>query len=108
VAKRSSQGLTASQGGGYDWTKRGSLVDKGLEDALFSIPLNELSDFIETKQGVHIVRVLERMEDGKIPFLEAQAGIKETLIEENRNQAFEEHLIRLRKEIPHEIIWKSN
>ncbi len=107
VAKTSSHGLTSSKGGQYDWTKRGSLVDKKLEDTLFSIPLNELSEMIETNQGVHIVRVVERKQDGKVPFSEAQAKIKETIIEQNRNQAYETHINRLRKEIPYEVLWEK-
>ena len=38
-----------------------------------------MSDGIESEQGFHIVRVLERKEAGRTPFTEAQAKIRETL-----------------------------
>ncbi|MEZ6093331.1 MAG: peptidylprolyl isomerase [Pirellulaceae bacterium] len=106
VAKRASDGLTAMSGGQYEWTTRGSLVAKNLEDLLFELPLNELSDIIETQQGVHIVRVIERQNAGRVSFRDAQSKIKEKLVEENRAKAFEAHLAKLRDEIPFEIVWK--
>jgi parvulin-like peptidyl-prolyl isomerase len=106
VAERASHGFTSEKGGIHDWTTEGSLVDKKLEEALFTLPLNELSDLIETKIGAHIVRVIERQQEGVMSFGEAQAGIKEKLIQENRSKAFDARLNQLRREIPYEIVWK--
>jgi parvulin-like peptidyl-prolyl isomerase len=79
VARRQSQGPTAADGGVYDWTRRGSLVSTVLEDAVFSLPENQLSQILEDATGFHIVRVLERKQAGRVPFTEAQVDIKETL-----------------------------
>lgn len=103
VAKRSSQGFTASDGGTHDWTSLGSLVYKDVEKALFTIPVNQLSDVIESKDGLHIVRVIERTDDSYTPFLEAQVEIRQQLENEKRNQAFEDHLKQLRQRIPFEV-----
>ena len=103
VAKRSSQGFTAFEGGQHDWTSRGSLVYKDVENALFSIPVNELSDVIPSQDGLHIVRVIERTNESYTPFLEAQVDIKQQLEAKKREIAFMEHLKKLRERIPFEI-----
>jgi len=43
VAKAGSEGPTAASGGGYDWTTRGSLVSKAVDDAVFMLPVGQLS-----------------------------------------------------------------
>ena len=102
VAKARSEGPTASQGGGFDWTGEGSLASKKLDEAIFSLPVGELSAIIEDGEALHIVRVVEREAAGRIPFLEAQVGIRETLIEDRRRAASDEYLAKLRARTP---IW---
>lgn len=106
VAIRSSHGITASAGGQHDWTSPGSLVHSNIEDALFTIPINQLSELIETAIGVHIVRVLEREEARVIPFVEAQTSIKERLLDQKREELIEEHTTKLREKFPVEIIFQ--
>jgi hypothetical protein len=103
VARKSSQGFTASDGGKHDWTSKGALVYKDVEQALFSIPPNQLSDVIPSQHGLHIVRVLERSEETYTPFLEAQIEIKVKLENEKRSKAFEDHIAKLRSRIPFEV-----
>ncbi len=104
VAKRSSNGITAGEGGQHEWVTKGSIAFENLDQAIFSLPLNELSEMIETKLGVHIVRVLEREMEHNRPFTEVQSEIKETLVRENRSKAIEAHIAKLREEIPVEIL----
>lgn len=106
VAERSSQGFTAHKGGDYDWTVKGSLVNKTLEAKLFELPIGYLSDLIESDLGVHIVRVIERQEASHTPFRDAQVEIKEKLLNQKRDVLVAEHLSKLRQEIPVEILWK--
>ncbi len=108
VARRSSHGLTAASGGSHDWVTRGSLIHKNLDEAIFTLPLNELSEMIETKIGIHIIRVLEREVEHTRPFLDVQSEIKEEILRERRDAAIEKYLERLRREIPHEIVWEMN
>ncbi|MFM7846650.1 MAG: peptidylprolyl isomerase [Planctomycetota bacterium] len=97
VAKRSSHGPTAAQGGQYEWTDRGSLASKVIEDALFDLPLNQLSQIIRDERGLHIVRVLERTEATYVPFLEAQVEIKEKIRGEYRQTDVQNYLNKLKK-----------
>ncbi len=106
VAARSSQGITASAGGQHDWTTIGSLVHPAIEEALFTIPVAQLSDLIETKIGVHIVRVLEREDTRTTPFVEAQTSIKEKLLEMKREEEINRHTSKLRDLFPIEIIFR--
>lgn len=104
VAEKSSHGFTAHRGGEYDWTTKGSLVNKAIDAAIFELPLNELSDIIESDLGLHIVRVIEREEERYIPFVEVQSEIKEKLTNEKRESNFQEHVNKLRETIPVEYI----
>ncbi len=100
LAKSSSQGSTAYNGGAYDWTTKGSLACKALDEALFNLPPNTLSQIIESDRGFHIIRVVERKEAGRKSFEDAQADIKKQLKEENRKKQLEKYLAELHKKTP--------
>ena len=100
VACAGSEGPTASTGGLRDWTTRGSLVSRIVDEALFNLPVGELSQILEDERGLYIIRVLERTEAGQTSFEDAQAGIKEKIKEERRKQAETEYLAKLRKQVP--------
>jgi hypothetical protein len=100
VAKRHSAGTTAASGGYRDWTNRGSLVSKPLDEALFTLEVGKLSPIIEDEQGFHIIVVLERQDAGKVPFLEAQVGIKEKIKKERRQASMKDFLVELKESTP--------
>lgn len=100
VARTKSEGPTAAQGGAFDWTSKGSLAAKTLDEVVFSLPVGQLSAIIEDGEALHIVRVVERKEAGRVPFLDAQVGIKESLLEERRKAASDEYLAKLRQRTP--------
>ena len=63
VAKSASEGPTARQGGQRDWTHKGSLSSETLNQAIFSLPVGQLSPkILESQDGFHIIRVVERQE----------------------------------------------
>lgn len=92
VAKRESQGIRASKGGQYDWTSKGSLKNEAIDQAIFSLPVGELSPIIESEEGFHIVRVTEREEEGMVPFTKAQVEIKEQIKKERKQKAMEAYI----------------
>jgi len=98
VARKFSQGATATDGGWYDWTTQGSLVSEVLDHAIFTLPVNEMSLKLEDKTGFHIVRVRERQEARRIEFPEAQADIRATLQEEARKRQIREYVDKLRRD----------
>jgi parvulin-like peptidyl-prolyl isomerase len=79
VAKKHSESSSAADGGQYDWVTRGSLASKKLDDAVFTLPLAQLSPMLEDERGFHIVRVLDRQDASRVDFVTAQKDIKETL-----------------------------
>jgi parvulin-like peptidyl-prolyl isomerase len=102
VAKESSEGPTASQGGLYEWTTQGSLVSEVIDNAIFSLPVGELSAILDDHQALHIVRVLERSDAGRTPFVEAQVAIRMELRRQQQESTRKEYLDRLKNRTP---IW---
>jgi hypothetical protein len=100
VAMSRSEGPTAAQGGSFDWTNQRSLASKKLDEAIFSLPIGELSAIIEDGEALHIVRVVEREAAGRTPFLDAQVGIREQLVMDKRRQASDDYLAKLRARTP--------
>ena len=100
VAKKESHGFRAFEGGQHDWTGRDALVLKEIDEAIFTLPIGKLSDVIETRDGLHIVRVIDRQEAGIKPFTEAQVSIKERLRGKMREEAFKKHIADLKERIP--------
>ncbi len=100
VARENSDGATASNGGVFDWTSKGSLVSTKLDEALFELPIGQLSSIIEDGDTLHIIRVTERTEAGRTPFIDAQVGIRGKLLAEQRNNEMSSYLQRLRDRTP--------
>lgn len=100
VAKRSSHGVTASDGGQFESTTKGSLKSKVLDQAIFELPLNQLSPILEDDEGFHIVRVLERNEAGRTSFESVQTEIKEKIKKEQVQKQVDAYLAALRRKTP--------
>lgn len=97
LAKERSQGFTAADGGLHEWTTKGSLAAERIDEALFSLPIGEMSPILESDLGFHIVRVVERHEAGRRPFTEVQNEITEKIREDRFQQAIEAKLTELRR-----------
>jgi peptidyl-prolyl cis-trans isomerase SurA len=97
LAKRFSDGSTAQQGGYLGVYKRGEL-SKQLEDQVFAMKKNQLTDVIETKQGYLILQVLERYEEGEQPFEKVENEIMDHLYSERMEPALREYLKTLREQ----------
>lgn len=100
VARELSDGPTAKQGGGYDWTGKGSLSSAVLDRAIFTLPVGQLSTILEEESALHIIRVTERTEAGRVPFVEAQVEIRRRLVGERKKREMETYLAKLRERTP--------
>ncbi len=96
VARKHSQEPNAAKGGLYDWTTQGSLASKPIDQAIFTIEPNKLSQIIEDDRGYHIVRVLERTDAGQVPFKEAQSKIKDAITLQRREAEYKKFVESLR------------
>lgn len=74
LAKANSDDPSSStKGGDMEWVDQGSTVEP-FDQAAFSIPLNQISDPIRSKEfGYHIIKVLERRPAGYRSFDEVKA-----------------------------------
>ena len=102
VAKELSEGPTASSGGLYEWTTQGSLVSDVIDKAIFSLPVGELSAILDDQNALHIVRVIERSDAGRTPFIDAQVAIRMSLRKQRQDNARKEYLDGLKARTP---IW---
>jgi len=100
VARGGSEGPTAANGGAYDWTTKGSLVSKMVDDAVFTLPVGQLSAILEDGPALHIVRVTERTDAGRTSFIEAQVAIRDKLQDEHRKREMDEYLVAVRARTP--------
>ncbi len=97
VAIKRSSGFNASNGGNFDWTTRGALKSKVIEDAVFSIEKNALSPILEDSEGYHIVEVLEREDEYRMSFAQAQSEIRETLLKNKQEQQRKDYIQKIRE-----------
>ncbi len=100
VAATQSSGSTASEGGQRDWTPQDSLANEVVDRALFSLPVRQLSPILESENGFHIVRVIEREEAYRTPFTDAQVKIKKKIQQGRTKEQLQAYIAKLRKTIP--------
>ena len=97
VAKKSSDGPTAAQGGDLGYFKRGALAAE-LENKTFAMKPGEMTDVIRTKQGFIILKVTEYHAAGLVPLKDAEPQIQEALYVERIQPALRAYLTKLREE----------
>lgn len=97
IAKRFSDSTTAKQGGFLGVYKRGEL-SKELEDIVFKMKKNELTEVMDTKQGYLVLQVLERYEAGEQPLNKVENEITDHLYSERMEPAMRNYLKTLREQ----------
>jgi len=97
IAKRMSDGTTKEQGGYLGIYKRGELA-KPIEDKVFSMKKNGLTDVLETKQGFLILQVLEHYDEGQQSFDKVKEKIMNQLYETRMQPALRDYLKTLREQ----------
>jgi peptidyl-prolyl cis-trans isomerase SurA len=97
MAKRFSDSKTKTQGGFLGLYKHGEL-SKELEDQVFKMKKNDLTDIIETKQGFLILQVLEHYDEGEQSLAKVKNEIMEKLYGGRMEPAMREYLKTLREQ----------
>ena len=97
IAKRLSDGGTAKQGGFLGVYKRGEL-SKQLEDIVFKMKKNELTDVMDTKQGFLVLQVMEHYDEGMQPLAKVENEITEKLYSGRMEPALRDYLKTLREQ----------
>ena len=97
VARKSSDGPTAAQGGDLGYFKRGMLAHE-LEDKTFAMKANEMTDVIRTRQGFIILKVTEHTQAGMLALKDIEPQIQENLYLHKIQPALRAYLTKLREE----------
>ncbi|HEX8872256.1 MAG TPA: peptidylprolyl isomerase [Candidatus Acidoferrum sp.] len=97
LAKRFSDGSTAQQGGYLGVYKHGEL-SKELEEVVYKLKKNDMTDVIETKQGFLILQLLQHYEEGIQPFEKVEPEVMDHLYGERMEPALREYLKTLREQ----------
>jgi peptidyl-prolyl cis-trans isomerase SurA len=97
IAKRYSDGATAKQGGYLGIYKRGEL-SKQLEEVVFTLKKNGLTDVMETKQGFLVMQVLEHYDEGQQSLAKVENEIMDKLYGERMEPALRDYLKTLREQ----------
>jgi peptidyl-prolyl cis-trans isomerase SurA len=97
VAKKYSDGPSASQGGDLGAFKRGALA-KELEDKTFAMKAGDVTDVIRTKQGYVILKVTGHQMAGIPPLKDVEPRIQDALYYQQLQPALRAYLTKLREE----------
>ncbi len=97
LAKKSSDGPSAKDGGDLSYFKRGTL-SKELEDRVFALKAGETTDVIRTKQGYVILQVTEHTTAGIPSLKEVEPRIQDALYMQKLQPALRAYLTTLREE----------
>ncbi len=97
LAKKHSQGPTASRGGDLSFFTRGRMVP-AFEKVAFEMKAGEVSKPVKTQFGWHIIKVTDRKEGRQRPFDEVKESIEKLLRNKKSRKAKAELLKKLRDE----------
>jgi peptidyl-prolyl cis-trans isomerase SurA len=97
LAKKNSDGPTASQGGMLGNFKRGELA-KDLEEKTFSLKPGETTDVIRTRQGFIILKVTGHRQAGVPPLKDISDRIREAIYSDRLEPAARAYLTKLREQ----------
>lgn len=97
IAKKYSDGPSASDGGALGIFKRGQLA-KQIEDQTFTLKPGEVTNVIHTKQGYVFLKVLEHQEAGIPSLKDAMPRIQDALFYEKMQPALRAYLTKLRED----------
>jgi peptidyl-prolyl cis-trans isomerase SurA len=102
LARSSSDGQTAAQGGDLGQFRRGALA-KVLEDATFSLKPGEFTDPIRTKQGYVILKVVQHTPGGIPEYKDVEQEVEQAFYETRMMPAMRDYLTKMREDAYVEI-----
>jgi parvulin-like peptidyl-prolyl isomerase len=103
VAREISEDPEVERNGGEYTTSREALNTPELREALFSLPIGEVSPVLTTRQGYYLLKVLERTPAGKVPFEKVASDIREHLLNQEVEKRLPEYFDKLKREFNVEV-----
>ena len=102
IAIEKSSGPSAAQGGDLDYVAKGTIIPE-IEEVIFALELEELSEVVKTDFGFHILKITEKKPETVKTLEEVREEIVQTLLPEKQNEAFENLLEELKSKVEIEI-----
>ena len=97
LARRHSEGPEAASGGDAGLLLKGK-GPPAIEKVAFSLEPGTASDIIESRLGLHIIKVASRRPGGPIPFEEAKEAIRARLLARERQARIHTYVDRLKEQ----------
>jgi peptidyl-prolyl cis-trans isomerase SurA len=97
IARTSSDGPTAAEGGDLGKFERGKL-NKIFEDKTFALKTGDVTEPIRTKQGYVIFKVVEHIPGGVPQYKDVQQQVEEAFFESRMEPAIRSYLTTMREE----------
>jgi peptidyl-prolyl cis-trans isomerase SurA len=106
LARKYSEGPSAERGGLLGTFRAGELLPE-FEQAALTLKAGEISDIIQTRAGLHIIRVEAKQEGGYRSFDDVQEAIKTELLQSKTEQKYREWLETLRQSAYVKILYEG-
>jgi len=102
IAKEKSTGPSAAQGGDLGYLTKGTIIPE-IEEVVFALEVEELSEIINTDFGFHILKITEKKPETVKSFEEVKEDIIQTLLPNKQKEAFDNLLEELKSKSEIEI-----
>lgn len=102
IAMEKSSGPSAAQGGDLDYVAKGTIIPE-IEEVIFALELEELSEVVKTDFGFHILKITEKKPETVKTLEEVREEIVQTLLPEKQKEAFDNLLEELKSKVEIEI-----
>lgn len=102
IAKGKSTGPSAAQGGDLGYLTKGTIIPE-IEEVVFTLEVEELSEVIITDFGFHILKITEKKPETVKALEEVKEEIIQTLLPTKQKEAFDNLLEELKGKVEIEI-----
>ena len=96
LAVKYSQGPGAAQGGDIGFIEKGTII-AAVESVAFNLPMEQVSEVIESSIGFHIIKVVDKKGAGLKPIAAVREEIKTKIEDEKLEKKYEEWITSIRK-----------
>ncbi len=105
LAMEYSLGPEGAQGGDLGYFEAGQMPEEF--DDVFKLKINKVSDIIKTPYGFHLLKVVDKIEERKMDFVESKSLVEKILLQHLQDQAFQKWFLKLKQNAEIEIEYES-
>jgi len=102
IAIEKSSGPSAAQGGDLGYVAKGTIIPE-IEEVVFALESEELSEVVKTDFGFHILKISDKKAETVKTLEEVKEEILQTLLPDKQKEAFENLLEELKGKVEIEI-----